>query len=161
MPPCACPPAPVPVCRHALVAAGRVHSVLATDEISERSSAFEAQGVTSGVLTMCHRCGTAGGLACPPACLSGACSCGGCSSGAVSSSPAVLLLSASLINCKLPLPTLLPARPYSWGSAKNGRLGTGMFEDASFPEMLPDLDGEQLVDLACGLDHTLVLVRGG
>ena len=43
-------------CRHALVGAGRVHSVLATDEISERSSAFEAQGVTTGTLTMCHRC---------------------------------------------------------------------------------------------------------
>jgi hypothetical protein len=36
-----------------------------------------------------------------------------------------------------------------------------MFEDSSFPEMLPDLDGEQLVDLACGFDHTLILVRTG
>lgn len=26
----------------------------------------------------------------------------------------------------------------SWGSAANGRLGTGMFEDALFPELLPE-----------------------
>lgn len=49
----------------------------------------------------------------------------------------------------------------SWGSAQGGRLGTGMFEDALFPEMLPDLDGEHMVGLACGLDHSLVLVCSG
>lgn len=27
---------------------------------------------------------------------------------------------------------------FSWGSAANGRLGTGMFEDALFPELLPE-----------------------
>lgn len=34
-----------------------------------------------------------------------------------------------------------PLRPLlkcSWGSATNGRLGTGMYEDALFPELLPE-----------------------
>ncbi|EFN51325.1 hypothetical protein CHLNCDRAFT_141087 [Chlorella variabilis] len=92
----------IPANRHALIAAGRVHSVLATDEIADRGSAFEAQGCAKApVLTMCH----------------------------------------------------------SWGSAANGRLGTGQLEDSHFPELVPDLDGEQIVGLACGLDHTLALVR--
>jgi alpha-tubulin suppressor-like RCC1 family protein len=47
---------------------------------------------------------------------------------------------------------------YTWGSAANGRLGTGTYEDAPFPELLNSLDGEMMVDLACGMDHTLVLV---
>ena len=50
----------------------------------------------------------------------------------------------------------LPGR--SWGAAQQGRLGTGQLEDAPYPELVPDLDGaEQLLGLACGLDHTLVL----
>ncbi|PRW58731.1 ultraviolet-B receptor UVR8 isoform B [Chlorella sorokiniana] len=89
----------IPTNRHALITAGRVHSVLITDEVSERTSAFEAQGVGRTQLTMCH----------------------------------------------------------SWGSAQAGRLGSGMYEDALFPELVPDLDGEHIVDVACGLDHTLVL----
>lgn len=48
---------------------------------------------------------------------------------------------------------------YSWGSAAYGRLGTGMVEDSFFPELLPDVDGDVLDDVACGLDHTLVLMR--
>jgi alpha-tubulin suppressor-like RCC1 family protein len=47
---------------------------------------------------------------------------------------------------------------YTWGSAANGRLGTGTYEDAPFPELVTSLDGEIVVDLACGMDHTLVLV---
>lgn len=47
---------------------------------------------------------------------------------------------------------------YSCGSANNGRLGTGTYEPADFPELLPDLDGEMVVDVACGYDHTMVLV---
>ncbi|KAI3439085.1 hypothetical protein D9Q98_001495 [Chlorella vulgaris] len=101
---CVLKPTPIygiPTNRHALLAAGRVHSVLATDEITDRSAAFESQGLGKAVLTMCH----------------------------------------------------------SWGSAANGRLGTGRFEETSYPEMLPELDGEQILELACGLDHTLALVR--
>lgn len=56
---CSCCLPPLP-CRHALVAAGRVHSVLITDEVSERTSAFEAQGVGRAQLTMCHRLGWQG-----------------------------------------------------------------------------------------------------
>ncbi|KAL4860241.1 GABA transporter 1 [Chlorella vulgaris] len=99
---CVLKPTPIygiPTNRHALLAAGRVHSVLATDEITDRSAAFESQGLGKAVLTMCH----------------------------------------------------------SWGSAANGRLGTGRFEETSYPEMLPELDGEQILELACGLDHTLAL----
>jgi alpha-tubulin suppressor-like RCC1 family protein len=80
------------LCRHALIAAGRVHSVLATDELAARGRPQ---------LTMCH----------------------------------------------------------SWGSAAAGRLGTGQLEDSPFPEQLPDLDGEDVLRLACGLDHTLALVQ--
>ena len=44
----------------------------------------------------------------------------------------------------------------SWGSAANGRLGTGQLEESPHPEMIPDLE-EQVAGLACGLDHTLLL----
>jgi len=47
---------------------------------------------------------------------------------------------------------------YTWGSAANGRLGTGTYEDAPFPELVDSLEGEMMVDMACGMDHTLVLV---
>jgi alpha-tubulin suppressor-like RCC1 family protein len=48
---------------------------------------------------------------------------------------------------------------FSWGGASGGRLGTGAYADARFPELIPALDGEALLDVACGLDHTLVLVQ--
>jgi alpha-tubulin suppressor-like RCC1 family protein len=56
-------------------------------------------------------------------------------------------------------PTLPPTCVDSWGSAAAGRLGTGQLEDSPFPEQLPDLDGEDVLRLACGLDHTLALVQ--
>jgi alpha-tubulin suppressor-like RCC1 family protein len=67
-------------------------------------------------------------------------------------------------SCCLPSPAAFAAGTpscncCSWGSAANGRLGTGRFEETSYPEMLPELDGEQILELACGLDHTLALVR--
>jgi len=46
---------------------------------------------------------------------------------------------------------------HTWGSAANGRLGTGTYESSPFPELVPVLDGEAVVDVACGHDHTLVL----
>ena len=91
----------LPTNRFALPAAGRVHSVLATDDTQERLAAGTEVGRAQRMLTMCH----------------------------------------------------------SWGAASNGRLGTGMYEDSTFPELVPDLDGEQILDLACGLDHTLALIR--
>lgn len=57
------------------------------------------------------------------------------------------------------LPLLLGPSSCSWGAAAGGRLGTAMFEDAPFPELLPDIDGDVIEDVACGLDHTLVLIR--
>lgn len=47
---------------------------------------------------------------------------------------------------------------HSWGSAEGGRLGNSMYESATFPELVPDLDGEPILGLACGLDHTLALI---
>ena len=47
---------------------------------------------------------------------------------------------------------------HTWGSAANGRLGTGTYEDAPFPELMSELDGEMILDIACGMDHTLSLV---
>lgn len=41
------------------------------------------------------------------------------------------------------------------------RLGTGYLESSPFPELLPDLDGDQILQLACGMDHTLALVKLG
>lgn len=48
---------------------------------------------------------------------------------------------------------------YCWGSGVNGRLGLGTQQEATTPEMLADLDGNEVLDLACGNDHTLVLIR--
>ena len=87
--------------RQSRVAAGRVHSVLVTDDIAhDRSATPIAYGRSWPCLTMCH----------------------------------------------------------TWGSAANGRLGTGTYEDAPFPELMSELDGEMILDIACGMDHTLSLV---
>ena len=83
--------------RDAIIAAGRAHSVLVTDEVFEPG----AGGAGGTEMTMCH----------------------------------------------------------SWGSAAGGRLGLGMYEEATYPELIPDLNGEPIVDARCGLDHTLALVR--
>ena len=48
---------------------------------------------------------------------------------------------------------------YSWGSGHNGRLGLGYQQDMNVPEMVSDLDGTEILDVACGHDHTLVLIR--
>ena len=45
----------------------------------------------------------------------------------------------------------------SWGSARNGRLGSGMYEDALFPELVPDLDGEHIVDVSDCSTYSLLL----
>ncbi len=46
---------------------------------------------------------------------------------------------------------------YSWGSGNSGRLGVGSQQDADAPELVPYLDGEDILGAACGHDHTLVL----
>lgn len=92
----------LPKQRRAVAAAGRVHSVLLTDDIRhERASSPEAYGRTWPCLTMCH----------------------------------------------------------TWGAAAGGRLGTGTYEDSPNPELVPALDGIAVLDVACGLDHTLALLR--
>ncbi|KAK9803170.1 hypothetical protein WJX72_007973 [[Myrmecia] bisecta] len=48
---------------------------------------------------------------------------------------------------------------YSWGSGLNGRLGLGTQKDSPVPELLAELDGAEIYDVACGHDHTLVLIR--
>lgn len=128
------------------MAAGRVHSVLATEETADGSGSEGEEG-EEGVLTTCFRrvCGGAAG-ACGPA-------------------PAgrrlplrawrAYIRRARCLRGHRPLPRL-PAN--SWGAAQNGRLGSGLGEDANCPELVPDVDGERILGLACGLDHTLVLV---
>ncbi|DBA88888.1 hypothetical protein WJX79_001006 [Trebouxia sp. C0005] len=48
---------------------------------------------------------------------------------------------------------------YAWGSGHNGRLGLGYQQDMTVPEMVSELDGAEILDVACGNDHTLVLIR--
>lgn len=48
---------------------------------------------------------------------------------------------------------------YAWGSGHNGRLGLGLQQDMTVPEMVSDLDGAEILDVACGYDHTLVLIK--
>lgn len=47
---------------------------------------------------------------------------------------------------------------YAWGSGLNGRLGLGYQQGADFPEMIGELDGAEMLALACGHDHTLTLL---
>jgi alpha-tubulin suppressor-like RCC1 family protein len=87
--------------RPALVAAGRVHSVLVNDDVAhDRGTIVTAFGRRWPCQTMVH----------------------------------------------------------AWGSAANGRLGTGTYEDSAFPELVPALEGELVVGVAAGMDHTLALV---
>lgn len=48
---------------------------------------------------------------------------------------------------------------YAWGGCSHGRLGTSATDDAFQPTRLDCLDGLKLLDLAVGLDHTMVLVE--
>lgn len=45
-----------------------------------------------------------------------------------------------------------------WGSGRNGRLGTGSSCDEAEPVLLEALEGVEVLQVACGLDHTLLLV---
>ena len=46
----------------------------------------------------------------------------------------------------------------SWGKGQNGRLGLGSSQSVDEPEAVPELDGHQILDMACGHDHSLILV---
>ena len=48
---------------------------------------------------------------------------------------------------------------YAWSSGHNGRLGLGLQQDMTVPEMVSELDGADILDIACGYDHTLVLIK--
>ena len=45
----------------------------------------------------------------------------------------------------------------SWGNGQNGRLGLGSSQSVDEPEVVPELEGYQLLDMACGHDHSLIL----
>ncbi len=50
---------------------------------------------------------------------------------------------------------------YAWGSGNNGCLGLGFQQhiDTGVPEIVSELDGAEILDVACGHEHTLVLIR--
>eukprot|EP00887_Chlorella_sp_A99_P006967 scaffold2.g6967.t1 len=89
--------------RNTLIAAGRLHSVLATEEDAEAIFEQHEGGGRPGPVTTVH----------------------------------------------------------CWGSARSGRIGSGhgSHECSPFPELVADIEEEEVLELACGLDHTLALVR--
>ena len=48
-------------------------------------------------------------------------------------------------------------RVFTWGSGKGGRLGHGDAEDVAIPTEV-DVEGRRVLDVACGYDHTLLLI---
>ncbi|KAF6170563.1 hypothetical protein GIB67_031971 [Kingdonia uniflora] len=42
----------------------------------------------------------------------------------------------------------------SWGRGEDGQLGHGDAEDRLFPTQMSDLDGQEIVSITCGSDHT-------
>jgi len=48
---------------------------------------------------------------------------------------------------------------YAWGSGREGRLGLGSQQGSDCPEAVPALEGCFVLDLACGMDHSVVLVE--
>lgn len=47
----------------------------------------------------------------------------------------------------------------TWGVGANGRLGLGSARDEGSPVVVEALEGLQVLQVSCGLDHTLVLAR--
>lgn len=45
----------------------------------------------------------------------------------------------------------------SWGNGQNGRLGLGSSHSVDEPEVVPDMEGYSILDMACGHDHSLIL----
>ncbi len=46
---------------------------------------------------------------------------------------------------------------FAWGSGANGRLGSGTQMSCIQPELCNALDGQPMLQVACGYDHTLIL----
>lgn len=46
---------------------------------------------------------------------------------------------------------------YAFGNGQNGRLGLGASQSVSEPELVQDLEGLRIKNIACGHDHSLVL----
>ncbi|KAL4434482.1 hypothetical protein ABPG75_000923 [Micractinium tetrahymenae] len=113
----------IPSNKHALLAAGRVHSLLATDE---QTGPYPLHSTSGGGSSSSNS------------------NCSGSSSEAAERGRR----GASMVTMVL-----------SWGSSANGRLGNNLYESSAIPELVPDLDGEEVLQLACGLDHTLVLIK--
>ena len=49
---------------------------------------------------------------------------------------------------------------WAWGSGKNGRLGLGSSIDEGEPKLVEYLEGYEVLQVASGFDHNLVLVAG-
>lgn len=47
----------------------------------------------------------------------------------------------------------------TWGAGANGRLGLGSTRDEGSPVLVEALEGYEVVQVSCGLDHTLVLAQ--
>jgi len=45
----------------------------------------------------------------------------------------------------------------SWGNGQNGRLGLGSSQSVGEPEVVAEMEGYHILDMACGHDHSLVL----
>lgn len=48
---------------------------------------------------------------------------------------------------------------FAWGANSAGQLGTRTFRDKASPTAVRDLDGRGVCQVACGLEHTLLLCR--
>ena len=50
---------------------------------------------------------------------------------------------------------------YAWGHNEYGRLGIGTYDSVSTPLMISELDNHFIVDIECGMGHTLALTSNG
>lgn len=50
---------------------------------------------------------------------------------------------------------------FAWGSGAQGRLGSGTQMGCIQPELCDALEGQPMLQVACGYDHTLVLTSAG
>lgn len=48
---------------------------------------------------------------------------------------------------------------FAWGNNSCGQLGTRTFRDKAVPTEIKDLAGKGVIQVACGLEHTLFLSR--